>query len=316
MMNLPYSKTDVENASRRVFPYVHKTPVLTSRLINDIVEGELYFKCENFQKAGSFKIRGATNAILQLSKDQQSKGVITHSSGNFAQALAFAAKNMGVAAYIVMPENAPQVKVDAVKGYGAEIRFCESTQAQRESTMHQWQAETDATFLHPYDNKDVILGQSTCAYEIFKEVEDLDNIIAPVGGGGLVSGTALSTYFCSPSTKIYAAEPEGANDAWRSFMHGEIFPSIHPNTIADGLLTSLGEHTFPIIQKLVSDILIITDEEIIDAMKLIWTRMKIIVEPSSATTLAAVLRNKKLFADKKTAIILSGGNADVNKLPF
>lgn len=315
-MDLPYKKTDITAAYSRVKKSIHETPVMTSALINEMAEGQLYFKCENLQKAGSFKIRGATNAVLQLPEAERNKGVVTHSSGNFAQALALAARNLFVPAYIVMPENAPKVKVDAVRAYGAEIRFCENTQEQRISTMEQWQKETGATFLHPYDNADVILGQSTCAYELFDQVKKLDNIVSPVGGGGLISGTALSASFFSPETKVYAAEPKGADDAWHSFTHGEIYPSKNPQTIADGLLTSLGELTFPVIRQLVSDIYTVTDEEIVQAMKLVWTRMKIIIEPSSATTLAVVLKNKEHFRNQKTALIVSGGNVDINRLPF
>jgi len=315
-MELPYIKEDLIKAYDRVKPHIHKTPVLSSKLINEIAGCELYFKCENFQKAGSFKIRGATNAILQLSEEEQQKGVVTHSSGNFAQALALAARNLNIPAYIVMPENAPKVKVDAVRGYGAEIRFCINKQEERERTMREWQQETGASFLHPYDNRNVILGQSTCGYELIEEVPDLDNIISPVGGGGLISGVALAAKFFSSNTKVYAAEPTGADDAQRSLKDGKIYPSVNPNTIADGLLTSLGEHTFPVIQSLVKDIFTVTDEEIIEAMKLTWTRLKVIIEPSSATTLAVILKNKAIFANQKNALIISGGNVDLNNLPF
>lgn len=315
-ISLPYEEKDLLQAYNRVQPHIHKTPVLFSTIINEIAGCELFFKCENFQKAGSFKIRGASNAILQLNSDEQQKGVVTHSSGNFAQALALAARNLNIPAYIVMPDNAPKVKVEAVRGYGAEIRFCINKQEEREKTMREWQSETGATFLHPYNNQQVILGQSTCGYELIHEIPDLDNIISPVGGGGLISGVALAAKFFSPNTKVYAAEPTGADDAQRSFKDGKIYPSINPNTIADGLLTSLGEHTFPVIRSLVKDIFTVTDAEIIEAMKLVWTRMKIIIEPSSATTLAVVLKNKPIFANQKNALIISGGNVDLNKLPF
>ncbi|MFO7862638.1 MAG: threonine/serine dehydratase [Salinivirgaceae bacterium] len=311
-----YLVDDINGAYKRVKDHVHQTPILTSTIIDDLAGAKLYFKCENFQRAGSFKIRGATNAILQLTPEEQKRGVITHSSGNFAQALAYAARQMNIPAFIVMPENAPKVKVDAVKGYGAQIRFCKNTQKIREATMQEWQNETGASFLHPYDNRNVILGQSTCGYEILQQVETPNSIVVPVGGGGLISGTALTAHFLSPKTRVYAAEPKGADDAWHSFHHNKIFPSEKPNTIADGLLTSLGEHTFPIIQKHVKDVLLVTDEEIIEAMRLVWTRMKIIIEPSSATTLAAVLKNKSLFLNQKVVLLVSGGNVDVNKLPF
>src|SRR6056297_614573 len=315
-MTLHYKKEDIIAAYERVRQRIHKTPVLTSALINEMAETKLYFKCENLQKARSFKIRGATNAILQLSEDEKKKGVVTHSSGNFAQALALAARDLFVPAYIVMPDNAPRVKVDAVKAYGAEIRYCKNTQAERVRAMEEWQQETGATFLHPYDNPHVILGQSSCAYELLNQVSELDNIVSPVGGGGLISGTALTTSFFSPNTNVFAAEPKGADDAWHSFNYGKIFPSENPQTIADGLLTSLGEYTFPVIRKLVRDIYTVTDEEIIEAMKIVWTRMKIIIEPSSATTLAVILKHKAQFRDQKTALIISGGNVDLNRLPF
>lgn len=308
-----YTYQQLEQAYLKVSPHLHYTPILTSSIINEISGAELYFKCENLQKAGSFKIRGAMHAMLQLSEQQLKNGVVTHSSGNFAQALALAAKKLNVPAYIVMPENAPLVKVDAVKNYGAQIRFCKNTEAERHGTMEKWQKETNATFVHPYNNRNVILGQSTCAYEITEQIKNLDCIISPVGGGGLISGTSLAAYFKSPETKVYGAEPTGANDAWLSFTHGYIFPSDNPNTIADGLLTALGSETFPVIRQLVSDIFTVTDQEIIEAMQLIWTRMKIIAEPSSATTLAVVLKNKQHFSNKKIALIVSGGNVDVSK---
>lgn len=316
MKNQNYTIENIEQAHQEVAPHIHKTPILTSRIINQISGAELYFKCENLQKAGSFKIRGATNAVLQLTEKERKRGVVTHSSGNFAQALAYAAKKMNIPAYIVMPENAPSVKVSAVKGYGAQIKFCKNSQAQREATMQRWQKETGAAFLHPYNQRNVILGQSTCAYEMIEQVPDLDGIISPVGGGGLISGTALTAHFKRPGTKVYGAEPTGADDAQKSFRKGRIFPSENPNTIADGLLTSLGNETFPVIQKHVSDIFTVTDDEIVEAMRLIWTRMKIVVEPSSATTLAVVLRNNTYFAGKKVTLILSGGNVDLNNLPF
>ncbi len=315
-MTLSYTENDLHAAYNRVKDKIHRTPVLSSRLINEIAGCEVFFKCENFQKAGSFKIRGATNAILQLTENEKQKGVITHSSGNFAQALALAARNLGIPAYIVMPENAPQVKVDAVKGYGAEIRFCVNTQEEREATMEKWQGETGATFLHPYDNQNVILGQSTCLYEALFQIEEPDSVISPVGGGGLVSGTALTANFLSPKTKVFAAEPKGADDAWHSFKKGRIFPSENPQTIADGLLTSLGEHTFPVIRELITDIITITDAEIIEAMRLVWTHMKIVIEPSSATTLAAILKRKEQFENQKLLLIVSGGNVELSKLPF
>ncbi|MFW5760475.1 MAG: pyridoxal-phosphate dependent enzyme, partial [Cyclobacteriaceae bacterium] len=289
------------------------TPVITSGTINEIAGCQLYFKCENLQKVGAFKMRGATNAVLSLSDEQLQKGVATHSSGNHAQALALAAKLTGTKAYIVMPENAPQVKIAAVKGYGAEITFCEPSLQARESTLEKIVADTGATFIHPYNDPFIIAGQATAALELHEEVEDLDVLIAPVGGGGLLSGTALATHYLKPECKIIAAEPEGANDAWQSFQKGEIVPSTKPNTIADGLLTSLGSLTFPIIQKHVEEIITVDDGTITCAMQLIWERMKLVVEPSGAVPLAAILHQAQKFKQLKVGIIISGGNVDLNR---
>jgi threonine dehydratase len=315
-MSFP-TKEDIAAAAQRISVLIHNTPVLTSTSINQIAGCDLYFKCENLQKVGAFKFRGATNAISLLSENQLAHGVATHSSGNHAQALALAAKLKGVKAYIVMPENAPKSKKEAVLGYGAEVIECEATLAARESTLESVTKKTGAYFIHPYNDERIITGQATCAKELIESVNDcLDFIIAPVGGGGLLSGTALSGKYFSEGTKIIGAEPAGADDAFKSFQRNEIVPSIHPKTIADGLLTSLGDKTFPIIKLLVENILVVEDEMIIHAMKLIWQRMKIIVEPSAAVPLAVVLDNKELFANKKVGIILSGGNIDFDKIPF
>lgn len=315
-MSFP-TKEDIAAAAQRIAGLIHKTPVLTSSTLNQITGCTLYFKCENFQKVGAFKFRGASNALSLLSKDQLAHGVATHSSGNHAQALALAAKLKGVKAYIVMPENAPKSKKEAVLGYGAEVIECEPTLAARERTLESVTKKTGAYFIHPYNDVRIITGQATCAKELIESVnEHLDFIIAPVGGGGLLSGTALSGKYYSEETKIIGAEPAGADDAFQSFQRNEIVPSLHPKTIADGLLTSLGDKTFPIIKLLVENILVVDDEMIINAMKLIWQRMKIIVEPSAAVPLAVVLNNKELFAKKKVGIILSGGNIDFNKIPF
>ena len=315
-MSFP-TKEDIVAAAQRISGLIHKTPVLTSTSINQITGCDLYFKCENFQKVGAFKFRGATNALSLLSKDQLAHGVATHSSGNHAQALALAAKLKGVNAYIVMPENAPKSKKDAVLGYGAEVIECEATLTARESTLESVTKKTGAYFIRPYNDERIITGQATCAKELLESVnEHLDFIIAPVGGGGLLSGTALSARYFSEKTKIIGAEPAGADDAFQSFQRNEIVPSLHPKTIADGLLTSLGDKTFPIIKLLVEKILVVDDEMIIKAMKLIWQRMKIIVEPSAAVPLAVVLDNKEMFAQKKVGIILSGGNIDFDKIPF
>ena len=310
------SKAEISDASSRISYYVHRTPLHRSKSIDQILNAQFYFKCENFQKVGAFKYRGATNAILQLSKEQLKGGVATHSSGNHAQALALAAKINKVKAYIVMPSNAPKSKRDAVIGYGAEVIDCAPTLQARESTLDQVVKEKNAHFIHPYNDYKIIAGQATAAKELIEDIPGLDYIIAPVGGGGLLSGTALSVKYYSQNTKVIGAEPSGADDAYRSLEKGEIVPSVNPQTIADGLLTSLGTKTFPIIKELVSQILTVEDAEIIEAMKLIWQRMKIVVEPSAAVPLAAVMKNYNLFSTKRIGIILSGGNIDLNKLPF
>jgi threonine dehydratase len=310
------NKKQIEDCYEYIKRFIHKTPVLTSSYFNNAINGQVFFKCENFQKVGAFKFRGATNAVLNLSEAQKQKGVATHSSGNHAQALALAAKNEGIKAYIVMPETSKKVKVNAVKEYGAEIIFCKPTLQSREDTLDKVVEKTGAHFIHPYDNDDIILGQSTSAYELIKEHPDLDNIMTPVGGGGLLSGTALATHYFSPETIIYAAEPTGADDAYRSLKAGKIIPSVNPNTIADGLLTSLGERNFKIIQQYVREIFTVNDTEIIEAMRNVWERMKIIIEPSSAVPVAALLKYRSYFEGKKTGIIISGGNVDLKNLPF
>ncbi|RLD68655.1 MAG: threonine/serine dehydratase [Bacteroidetes bacterium] len=307
---------DIKKAHERIRPFIHKTPVLTSSGIDAIIGASVYFKCENFQKVGAFKFRGATNAVLLLDDRIKKLGVATHSSGNHAAALALAAKNMGIKAYVVMPETAPLIKKKAVKSYGAEITFCAPTLAARESTLNEVIEKTGATFIHPYNNKDIICGQGTAALELLDEYSDLDIIMAPVGGGGLLSGTAIAAKELNPNIKVIAAEPQNADDAYRSFKSGYLIPSENPNTIADGLLTSLCNLTFKIISEKVDEIVTVSENGIIEAMRLIWERMKIIVEPSSAVPLAAVLENKQLFFGKKIGIILSGGNVDLNKLPF
>jgi threonine dehydratase len=309
-------KNDLLAAARRIRPHIHHTPVLSSQLINAIVQGELFFKCENFQKAGAFKSRGATNALFSLSEEELHNGVCTHSSGNHAAALSRAAAIRGVHAHIIMPENSSRVKVEAVRQYGGDIHFCRPTLDARESTLRKVQERTGAVELHPYNDYRVIAGQATAVMELFDEVDDLDQVMAPVGGGGLLSGTALATRYFSPVTRVVAAEPKGADDAYRSFISGTLVPSVNPVTIADGLLTSLGSLTFPLILKHVDAILTVSEEGIIKAMKLVWERMKIVIEPSSAVPLAAVLENPKQFRGNRTGIILSGGNVDLNKLPW
>jgi threonine dehydratase len=314
-MNIPVY-ADVEKAHQIVRKYAHRTPVLTSAGINKMVGGELFFKCENLQKVGAFKFRGACNAVFSLSEEEAQKGVATHSSGNHAAALALAAKMRGIAAHIVMPSNSPEIKKKAVAGYGATITFCEPTLQARESTLAKVVEQTGATEIHPYNNFFVIAGQGTAAKELIEDTGELDIILAPVGGGGLLSGTALASKHLLPRCKVIAAEPAGADDAFRSFYSGKIIPSLHPKTIADGLLTSLGERNFEIITKNVDAIVTVSEEKIVEAMRMIWERMKIIIEPSSAVPLGAILEGKIDVRNKKTGIILSGGNLDLERLPF
>lgn len=309
-------KSDLLNCHKRIAPYIHRTPVLTSRILNTLSGADIYFKCENFQKIGAFKMRGAANAILQLSEEEKKKGVVTHSSGNFAQALALAAQNLGIKAYIVMPSNAASVKKEAVKGYGGEIIECEPTPAARELAAKNIEENKGAIFIHPFDNLDVILGQGTACIELLEEHPDLEAVFAPVGGGGLISGTALAAHFFSEKCKTFGGEPNEVDDAYRSLQSGKIERNLTINTIADGLRTHLGNINFPIIQKHVDSIIRVTEDEIIEAMKLIWERMKIIVEPSSAVAFAALLKDKEKFRNKKVGIILSGGNVDLTDLPF
>ncbi len=309
-------KQDIVQSHQRILPYIHRTPILTSQMINDITGTKVFFKCENFQKMGAFKMRGATNAILQLSDDQKQKGVVTHSSGNFAQALALSAKSLGINAYIVMPSNSPEVKKKAVKGYGGIITECEPTLEARERTAANIQQEKGATFIHPFNDFNVILGNASAGKEIFEEHPDLDIIIVPVGGGGLISGIALSALSFSDHCKVIGAEPFNVDDAYQSLQSGKIEYNRTTDTIADGLKTSLGDITFNIIKNHVDRIIRVTEEEIVQAMQLIWERMKIIVEPSSAVTLAALLKSKNELANKKIGLILSGGNVDLRNLPF
>jgi threonine dehydratase len=307
---------DIKKAYSRIKPFINKTPVLGSSYLNSLSGAELYFKCENFQKVGAFKFRGATNAVLSLSKDELIKGVATHSSGNHAAALALAAKNAGINAFIVMPDNALKIKKNAVKDYGGIITFCEPTLEARESTLEKIVEQTGANFIHPYDNEKIIVGQGTACLELLDELKDIDTIIAPVGGGGLLSGTSISAKGINKNIRVIAAEPKNADDAFRSFYSGKFIPSENPNTLADGLLTSLSDLTFSIIKQNVDQIITVSEIEIIDAMRLVWERMKIIIEPSSATVLAVVLANKEKFKNKKIGLIISGGNVDLEKLPF
>jgi threonine dehydratase len=314
-MILP-SLSDIQSAHSRIKPFIHKTPVLSSQQLNDLFGCEMFFKCENFQKVGAFKFRGATNAVLSLNSAEKRKGVVTHSSGNHAAALALAARMNGVKANIVMPENAPAVKKNAVAGYGAEITFCKPTLLSREETTFMIMERTGATLVHPYDNFNVICGQGTAAQELLSEKHDLEIVIAPIGGGGLMSGTSTYVKGINKNIQVIGAEPDKANDAYISFTTGNLTPSVNPLTVADGLLTSLSELTFSIIKKNVDKIFTAKEESIIDCMLLVWERMKIIIEPSSATVLAIIKENPDYFRGRKIGLIISGGNVDFRKLPF
>ncbi len=310
------SKEDIIDAANIIQEKAHRTPILSSTAINSMFGCTILFKCENFQKAGAFKFRGAYYTLRSLTRDELEKGVATHSSGNHAAALALSAKLLNSKAYIVMPETAPQIKKNAVRSYDAEIYFCQPTLKSRIEKVEEVISKTGATFIHPYDNYSIIAGQATCAFEVFDEIKDADYIIAPVGGGGLLSGTSLSAKYFSPRTKVIGAEPAGADDSYRSIRDGYIHPSVNPNTICDGLLTQLSEKTFNIIKNNVHRILTCSDESVIESMRLIWERMKIIVEPSAAITLAAIKENQIFFKKKKVVCILSGGNLDLNRLPW
>ena len=307
---------DVQEAAARLQGLAHRTPVLTSFSLNDRVGAQVFCKCENFQKAGAFKFRGACNAVTSLSGAEAKRGVATHSSGNHGAALALAARLRGVSARIVMPTNAPESKQAAVAGYGGTIVFCEPTQEAREATLEAVVRETGAAFVHPYDNAKVIAGQGTAALEFFAEVPDLDVVLAPVGGGGLISGTALTAAARSPGTQVVAAEPEAADDAYRSLAAGRILPANYPDTVADGLRTSLGDLTFAMIQRHVAQIVTVSEDAIIAAMRYVWERMKIVIEPSSAVPIAALLDNRLDVTGKRVGVILTGGNVDLGRLPW
>ncbi|MFC2150871.1 pyridoxal-phosphate dependent enzyme [Calditrichota bacterium] len=304
--------TDIQTAAERIAPHIHRTPVMTSRSLNEIAGCELYFKCENLQRTGSFKMRGAANAVFSLPEMDADKGVCTHSSGNFAQALSLAAQERGVAAHIVMPRTAPEVKQAAVKAFGGQITLCEPTLTAREETLAQIQSRTGATFIHPYNNEIVIAGQGTAVLELLADKSDLDVVIAPVGGGGLCSGTAIAAKGIKASIEVFGAEPLNANDAYLSLQAGCIMPPHPPNTIADGLLTALGELTFPILRDNLTAIVTVTEEEIRQAMRLLWERLKIVVEPSGAVPLSAALKRNEI-PHARIGVILSGGNVDVGK---
>jgi threonine dehydratase len=307
---------DVRRAAARIKPYAHKTPVITSATVDSMTGASIFFKCENLQRVGAFKFRGAANAVFSLDGAAALRGVATHSSGNHAQALALAARLRGIDACIVMPKDAPRVKVDAVRGYGARIVFSGNAPEDRERTLADVVKETGAEFVHPSDDLRVIAGQGTCALEIMEEIADLDFVITPVGGGGLLSGTALAVHGVSPKTRVIGAEPAAADDAFRSFTTGTLFPSGNPKTIADGLRTSLGPNTFPLVRTFVTAIITTTEEAIVRAMRLVWERMKLVIEPSAAVPLAALMEGKLDIKEKRVAIVLSGGNVDLDALPW
>ena len=307
---------DVLAAHERIKPYIHRTPVLTSTYLNELTGAELFFKCENFQKAGVFKARGASNAVFGLSDEMAAKGVATHSSGNHALSLSYAAGRRGIPVTVVMPRTSPQAKKDAVIGYGGVIVECEPSTTSREETFAKVVEQSGAEFIHPYNDPRVIAGQGTCSLELNEQVENLDAVIAPIGGGGMVSGTCLTLSTIAPNIEIYAAEPVNADDAARSFKAGYIIADDAPDTIADGLKVPLKDLTWHFVRNHVTDVLTATEEEIIDAMKITWKRMKIVMEPSCAVPLATILKNPDVFKGKRVGVIITGGNVDLDKLPW
>ena len=309
---------DIRAAAGRIKGVGHRTPILTSQTLDEMAGRKLFFKCENFQKVGAFKLRGGWNAVSMLSDEEAAKGVCTHSSGNHAQAVAFSAMKRGITSYIVMPNNVPDVKLNAVKGYEANIILCEPTLEDRETTLNEITKKTGAQVIHPFNNSNVIAGQGTAALEMIEDLGTLDGIIAPIGGGGLMSGTCITTRSLLPEAKLFGAEPAGADDAYHSLKEGKIIPQTNPDTICDGLLTCLGEYTWNILKDHLEAIYTVTDDEVINAMRLVWERMKIIIEPSSATAVAVALKSefKALEGLEKVGIILTGGNVELSKLPF
>ncbi|UES41234.1 pyridoxal-phosphate dependent enzyme [Roseibium aggregatum] len=307
---------DMLVAHERIKPYIHRTPVLTSSFLNELTGAELFFKCENFQKAGAFKVRGASNAVFGLDEETAKAGVATHSSGNHALSLSYAAGRRGIPCHVVMPRTAPQAKKDAVRGYGGIITECEPSTSSREAVFAEVEARTGAEFVHPYNDPRVIAGQGTCSKELLEQTDGLDAVVAPIGGGGMVSGTCLTLSNLAPEVKIFAAEPEQADDAARSFRAGHIIADDAPETVADGLKVPLKELTWHFVSNHVTDILTASEQEIVDAMRLIWARMKIVMEPSSAVPLATILKNRDVFAGKRVGIIITGGNVDLGKLPW
>ena len=307
---------DMLAAHERIAPHIHRTPVLTSSYLNDLTGAKLFFKCENFQKAGAFKVRGATNAVFGLPEEMLEKGVCTHSSGNHALSLSYAAGRRGIPCNVVMPRTAPQAKKDAVRGYGGTIIECEPSTSSREAVFAEVQARTGGDFVHPYNDPRVIAGQGTCARELMAQTGGLDMVVAPIGGGGMISGTCLTLSELAPDVQVIAAEPEQADDAYRSFRAGHIIADDAPETVADGLKVPLKDLTWHFVSTYVRDILTASEEEIVEAMKLTWQRMKIVMEPSSAVPLATILKNRERFAGKRVGVIVTGGNVDLDKLPW
>ena len=304
---------EIIQARERIRNYAHKTPILTSRQLNDAIDAEIFIKAENLQRGGAFKFRGAFNTISQLSEEQKKIGVITHSSGNHAQAVAISGNILGIKTVIIMPSNAPSVKVAATKGYGAEVHFCEPTQEARERTVNELIEKFGYVLIHPYDNDNIIAGAGTASVELFEEIPDIEIIIAPIGGGGLISGTSIYTKLSGKNCKVYAAEPIGANDAYRSITENTHITTQTPTTIADGLKTTLSDRTLKYVQEYVDEILLVSDQNIIDAMRFLFERMKIVVEPSGAATVAALFKHKNKFQNQKVGVIISGGNLDLTQ---
>ncbi|MEO9869791.1 threonine ammonia-lyase [Ekhidna sp.] len=310
------SFSDIKRTHQRISKYIIQTPVMTSKNIDEIAGCHIFFKCENFQKVGAFKMRGAANAIFSYRPEDRANGFACHSSGNHGQAVALAAKLAGSKAYVVMPKNASKVKIDAVKGYNAEVIFCEPNDQSRTKTCEDIVKKTGAILIHPFDDYNIIAGQASAAKELIEEVDDLDAIISPVGGGGLAAGTCLVAHFLDPNMEVYLGEPEAVDDAYQSLKAGKIIPNKSSDTIADGLKTTVGQKNFDILKDHVKEVLPVTEKEIVSAMKLIWERMKIVIEPSCAVPFAAILKNKELFKEKRVGVILTGGNVDLTKLPF
>ncbi|MEQ6168496.1 pyridoxal-phosphate dependent enzyme [Ekhidna sp. MALMAid0563] len=316
MLTSPPSFSDIKRAHQRISKYIYNTPVMTSANLDELAGCHMFFKCENFQKIGAFKMRGATNAIFSFRPEERTNGFACHSSGNHGQAVALAAKLAGSKAYVVMPKDAPKVKVEAVKGYGGEVILCEPTEASRESTCNEVIERTGAILIHPFNDYNIIAGQATASKELIEEVENLDALIAPVGGGGLASGMSLVAHYLDPNLELYVGEPEKVDDCYQSLKKGKLISNKTSNTIADGLKASIGPKTFDILKEYINDVLLVSEQEIIHAMKLIWERMKIVIEPSCAVPFAAILKNPKIFEGKRVGVILTGGNVDLTKLPF